>query len=119
MTVTPTVPSAPAEVRDALREAYIDREGCGTSEAFDAAADAAYTATLTAVYWKLREHASAYRSTAGFRKARERWEANRDDERLYRRTALHEFYARGVEAAARDVAVMLGTPEHEMEPVEL
>ncbi len=110
--------SAPDAIRAATRNAYTDREGCGTSEAFDAAADAAYTATLHDVYWKLREHASAYRSAQGTRKARERWEANRADTRLYAKALSHESYARGIESAARDIAELLGTPEHEIEAVE-
>ena len=74
--------------------------------------------TLTVAYWKLRDHADAYRNATVFRRARERWEANRDDERTYRRYALHEFYAKGIEAAAREIADLIGVPEHEIERPE-
>ncbi|MEV1315350.1 hypothetical protein AB0J14_04615 [Micromonospora arborensis] len=110
--------SAPDAIRAATRDAYTDREGCGTSEAFDAAADAAYTATLHATYWKLREHASAYRNTKGFRSAMASWEADRHNDRRYASAVLHEWFAKGIEAAARDIAELLGTPEHEIEPIE-
>lgn len=79
------------------------------------APDPAARQALTTAYWKLREHASAYRGTKGMRMARERWEANRDDHRLYAKAVIHEFYARGVEAAAREIAELLGVPEHEIE----
>ncbi|MFI2663247.1 hypothetical protein [Micromonospora carbonacea] len=112
---TPLRATAPEAIHDATRDAYVDREGLGTGEGFRAAADAAYTATLTHLYWHLRRHADEYRATAAFRKAHERWNANRDDQRLYAKAAVHEFYVRGVEAAARDVAALLGVPEHEIE----
>lgn len=74
-------------------------------------------AALTAAYWKLREHASSYRSAAPVRKVYERWEnSGRKDQQLGRVVTVHEWFARGVEAAARDIAEMLGTPEHEIEP---
>jgi hypothetical protein len=72
--------------------------------------------TLREAYWKLREHASAYRSTAGFRRSYEAWQADRDDPRAYQKHVVHEFYAKGIEAAAEDIAEMLGVPEHEIEP---
>jgi phage terminase large subunit-like protein len=74
-------------------------------------------AALTAAYWNLRRHADEYRDTAGFRKAHERWQANREDQRIYTKAAIHEFYAKGIEAAAREIAAMLGIPEHEIEPI--
>jgi hypothetical protein len=71
-------------------------------------------AALTDAYWKLREHASAYRGTKQFRKTYEAWQDNRDDPRAYQKHVVHEFFARGIEAAARDVAELLGVPEHEI-----
>jgi hypothetical protein len=73
-------------------------------------------AVLIDAYWKLRDHAAGYRDTKVLRQARERWEASdRRDERLFHKVSIHEHYARGVEAAARDIADMLGVPEHEVE----
>lgn len=88
-------------------------------DALEAAYPLIAAQTLRETYWKLREHASAYRDTRGFRTARERWEASgRSDDRLYTKTVTHEFYARGIEAAAREVAELLGVAEHEIEPVD-
>lgn len=71
---------------------------------------------LIDAYWKLRDHAEAYRNTTPVRKVRERWEnTGRRDQELGRTAAINEFYARGIEAAARDLAEMLGIPEHEIE----
>lgn len=77
-------------------------------------------AVLQQAYWALREHASSYRGAQVFRRARERWEADRDDERKYSRYVIHEWYARGIEAAARDIAELMGVPEFEIDraPVE-
>lgn len=75
-------------------------------------------ATLRAAYWKLREHASSYRNTRAFRTTYDRWQANRDDPRAYQKHVIHEFYARGIEWAARDIAELLGMPEHEIDPEE-
>lgn len=71
---------------------------------------------LTLAYWKLRRHAAAYRATTAFERTRDAWQANRDDARLYQKHVIHEFYARGIEAAAREIAEMLGVPEYEIEP---
>jgi len=49
--------TAPYEVREAARDAYINHEGYGRVEGFNAAADFAYTAGFTAG----REHAAADR----------------------------------------------------------
>jgi hypothetical protein len=76
----------------------------------------AYKEALREAYWGLRDHAETYRATNVYRKARERWEASdRSDERLFHKASIHEHYARGVGAAARDIAEMLGVPEHEIE----
>lgn len=75
--------------------------------------------TLRAAYWLLRRHAESYRATTGFRRARERWEASgRSDAVTERKLLVHEWYARGIEAAARDLAEVLGVPEHEIEPLD-
>jgi hypothetical protein len=111
--------TAPEQVRDALVDAYTDAEGLGRSTAWQSAADAAYTAALTAVYWRLRRHADAYRDTTGYRRAQERWEqSGRRDTELLHKLSVHVNYARGIDAAAREVADMLGIPEHEIEPVD-
>jgi hypothetical protein len=110
--------TAPEAIRSIARDAYTDREGCGTGEAFDAAADAAYAATLHAAYWKLREHASAYRSTKGFRSAMASWEADRHNDQRYASAVLHEWFARGIERAAQEIADLIGVPEHEIEPTQ-
>lgn len=69
-------------------------------------------------YWKLREHASAYRGADVFRRIRERWEeSGRRDHQAGRQALVHEFFARGIEAAARDIAEWMGVPEHEIEEV--
>lgn len=73
------------------------------------------TEALTEAYRKLREHASGYRATTTFGTARDRWQENREDQRAYTKHAVHEFYARGIEAAARTLAEMLELPEHEIE----
>lgn len=74
--------------------------------------------TLVEVYWKLREHADNYRNTAMFKKTYANWQAERDDKRAYQRHVIHEFYVRGIELGARDVAAMLGVPENEIERPE-
>ncbi|MET8278254.1 hypothetical protein [Micromonospora sp. NPDC005174] len=108
--------SASDVIRSATRDAYTDREGLGTGEAFDAATDAAYTATLRAAYWKLREHATGYRNANAYQRAQEL--AKSGDPRNERHAAMHRAFARGIEAAGEDIAAMLGIPEHEIEPVE-
>lgn len=72
-------------------------------------------AVLIDAYWKLRQHAESYRATPIFQRTRDAWQGNRTDSRLYEKHVIHEFYARGVEAAARDLAELLGVPEHEIE----
>ncbi|MGC5019030.1 hypothetical protein [Micromonospora sp. DT47] len=76
-------------------------------------------ALLRDAYWKLRQHADAYRNTNGYRRAQERWEQSggRDDELLHK-LSIHVHYARGIEAAAREIAEMLGVPEHEIDEPE-
>lgn len=110
-------PPAPEHVRGFARIAYTDREGLGRTEGFNAAADAVWAIALTAAYWKIRQHADAYRATKGYQRAQERWEASgRRDDELMHKLSIHVHYARGIEAAAREVAEMLGIPEHEIEP---
>ena len=70
---------------------------------------------LNGAYWKLREHASEYRSANVFRRAMEAYKADRDDPVKCRRAMNHEWYARWIEAAARTVAEMLGAAEHEID----
>jgi len=70
---------------------------------------------LRSAYWKLREHASSYRGADAFRRVVERYEASDRDERLYRGVVIDEWYARGIEAAARDVAELLGIEEYDIE----
>lgn len=104
-----TAESVRAAVSAALNP-LIDVSGCP-----DTVAEVATDAALRQAYWALREHASGYRATAVFRTTRERWESDRSDRRAYEKHVVHEFYARGVEAAARTVAELLGEPEHEIE----
>lgn len=111
---TPHRVPAPEVIRDATRQAYIDHEGLGTVAGFDAAADAAYAATLTHLYWKLQRHAAGYRDTVGYVRSQER--ARGGSERDKRQAAMHRAFARGIEAAGEDIADMLGVPEHEIEP---
>ncbi|MFF0822372.1 hypothetical protein ACFYUR_18580 [Micromonospora haikouensis] len=115
MTTAPHRVSAPEAVRAATRAAYTDREGLGTGEAFQAAADAAYTATLTHLYWKLHDHAAGYRATTGYTRSQER--AKTGGERDKRQAAMHRAFARGLEAAGEDIANMLGVLEHEIQPI--
>lgn len=70
---------------------------------------------LREAYWKLREHASGYRGAEAFRRRIAAYEADHSDLLKARKALTHEFYARGIEAAARTVAEMLGVPEHEIE----
>jgi hypothetical protein len=72
-------------------------------------------AALRTAYWKLREHASGYRSTDVFRRRQEQFRADPDNAVLARGAVRDEWYARGIEAAARTVAELLGEPEHEIE----
>ncbi len=111
---TPLRATAPEAIHDATRDAYVDREGLGTGEGFRAAADAAYTATLTHLYWRLRQHANEYRAANSYQRSQER--AKTGDARDKRQAAMHRAFARGIEAAGEDVAAMLGVPEHEIEP---
>lgn len=82
---------------------------------------------LTAAYWKLREHASALRSTFVYTRAQERFEEAREAEReglaMASDRRWRETYARlrghaaGIESAARDIADMLGIEENEVDPL--
>lgn len=96
----------PAEEKAAIR-LYIDRMVAQ-------AADAEQAQVLNDAYWKLRKHASGYRSANVFRRAMEAYEADRADPVKCRRAMNHEWYARGIEAAARTVADLIGVPEHEI-----
>jgi len=84
-----------------------------------AGAGSARDGVLVEVYWRLHDHAAAYRDTEGVRRCRERWQANRDDPEPWHLYAVHEFYARGINAAARDVEELLGVPEREIERPEV
>lgn len=108
--------AAPDRVRDIARLAYIDREGLGTTEGHNAAADAVWTAALTAAYRKIRDHADGYRNADLYRRTQERARTGSDSER--RTAAVHRSYASGIDAAGRTVAELLGIPEHEIERAE-
>lgn len=58
-------------------------------------------AVLTAAYWHLRDHADGYRAASPPEGAGSH--------------RLHGWYARGIEAAARDLAELLGVEECEIE----
>jgi hypothetical protein len=87
----------------------VDISGCP-----DTVADVAADAALREVYWALREHASGYRGAEVFRRAMAAHQDDRGDLLKARKALTHEFYARGIEAAARTVAELLGKPEHEI-----
>lgn len=72
-------------------------------------------AVLEDAYRHLWRHAHDYRDARVFRRANERWQANRDDERARVQAAVHRSFARGIEAGARDLAALLGVPEHEID----
>lgn len=59
---------------------------------------------LTGVYWHLRDHADGYRAASPT-----------SDAASHR---LHGWYARGIEAGARDLAGLLGVEECEIERPE-
>lgn len=63
--------------------------------------------TRRQAYWTLSEHASGYRSTDVFRRRREHFAADPDNAVLARGVARDEWYARGIEAAARTVAALI------------
>lgn len=71
--------------------------------------------TLIEAYWKLRDHAAGYRDADLFKKRQARWEGDRNNSEYYHQYMIHEFYARGLEWAARDIAEMLGVTEPEIE----
>lgn len=62
---------------------------------------------LRAAYWKLRGHASSYRSTGVFARRQESFRADPDNAVFARGAARDEWYARGIEAAADDLAELL------------
>lgn len=72
---------------------------------------------LTAAYWNIREHVTLYRNSQEFLEAHRETFAKPQDPQLFQRYIAHEFYARGIEWAARDIATMLGVPESEIKPL--
>jgi hypothetical protein len=69
---------------------------------------------LSEAYWRIREHASGYRGTELFQRTRERWEASgRHDKDALVKVVTHEFFARGIESAADEVAALLGLDEND------
>lgn len=80
----------------------------------DECMSAAVVAVLTMAYRKAREHASSYRGTRQFRRHMEAYREDRSDPLKARKALVHEFYARGIESAARDIADLLGVPEHDL-----
>lgn len=86
---------------------------------YRALAQSLYVGALRRAYEHLRTHAREYRGTKAFRETRARWElSDRRDDAAGRRAHIHEFFARGIEAGARDLAELLGTPEHELPEAE-
>lgn len=73
----------------------------------DRAADA-----IRAAYWKLQRHAVSYRGTDTFQRRQTAHRAAPRNPELARGAARDEWYARGIEAAARDLAEILEA-EHE------
>lgn len=127
---SPVPGSADQQIPDAVLDAFLLAQPIGWSGRIDevhAGLAAAYpllvAAVLRAAYWKLRQHASAKRSTRQYRQ----WQEMRDDRRETDQRRGHaadmlrriEMRARGIEDAAADIAELLGVPEHEIEePVE-
>ncbi|MER7167003.1 hypothetical protein ABT336_13175 [Micromonospora sp. NPDC000207] len=107
--------AAPDAVREALTRAYTDHERLGTGAAFNAAADAAWTATLTHLHWQIRRRANEFQAAKAYQRTQERGRTG--NERDSRHAAMHRAFARGIESAGEGIAAMLGVPEHEIEPV--
>lgn len=59
---------------------------------------------LRAAYWHLRGHASSYRGTDVFKRRQAAFRAQPDNPVLARGAMRDEWYARGIEAAADDIA---------------
>jgi hypothetical protein len=101
----------------AEREDSCDEIGCGRDDCLNErlAAVLAIVArdqpdpveALRAAYWKLRGHASSYRSTDVFRRRQESFRADPDNAVFARGAARDEWYARGIEAGADDFAELL------------
>lgn len=90
------------------------RQASGGSDAWVADHAGTRALALQEAYWRLREHASGYRGADAFRRAMAAYEDDRADPVACRRAMNHEWYARGIEAAARTLAELLETPEHEI-----
>jgi hypothetical protein len=73
----------------------------------DRLARAAAADAIRAAYWKLRGHASSYRSTDIFKRRQLAFRAQPDNAVLARGAARDEWYSRGIEAAADDLGEML------------
>jgi hypothetical protein len=69
---------------------------------------------LRAAYWKLRGHASSYRSTGVFARRQDWFRSDPDNAVAARGAARDEWYARGIEAAADDLAELLAA-EYEVQ----
>lgn len=63
--------------------------------------------TLRSAYWKLRGHASSYRSTDVFARRLASYRADPDNAVFARGATRDEWYARGIEAAADDLVELL------------
>lgn len=62
---------------------------------------------MKAAYWKLRGHATSYRSTPVFQRRQDSFRADPDNVIFARGAVRDEWYARGIEAGAADLAELL------------
>ncbi len=76
----------------------VTAEGAALSSPVDA---------LRAAYWHLRGHASSYRGTDVFKRRQVAFRAQPDNPVLARGAMRDEWYARGIEAAADDIAEII------------
>lgn len=121
-----TTPAIPDAAIDAFDRAYMDHaeshargpddtsERCCIGAGLAAAQPHLAAQTLRAAYWEIREHAISYRATDLFRKRQAEFRTYPDNAAVARGAARDEWYARGLESAARDIAKLLGEPEHEI-----
>lgn len=90
-------------------------QGCHGAPQRECCVRAGNDAVLRLVYRTIRRHAATYRDTRQFRAQTQACRDDRNDPVAARRALSHEFYARGIEAAARDIAELLGVPECEID----
>lgn len=95
---------------EAVEQALDESAGTGTGEA-----RAVIGAALTFAYRQLRKHADGYRDTDLYRLHQER---RYENPVIEHRATFDRGFARGIEAAARDMALLLGVDESEISTLE-